>query len=94
MGRYDDAYTWGQRTVCDVDCMSDQMARDQLGDDLPPGDNFDCWPCCPDDGSYLASKGLERFTGYDDMGTKVEPMYDGQTVYKGYGEMRHGYQRK
>lgn len=98
---HDDAFSWGQRTVGDVDYMNDQMERDRLGCHLPPRDCLggveDDWPnvdcCAPGDG-YLASKDLERFQGYKEPGCTVKPMYDEQTVYKGYGDIKHGYERK
>lgn len=98
---HDDAFSWGQRTVGDVDYMNDQMERERLGCHLPPRDCLggmeDDYPnvdsVAPGDG-YLASKDLERFQPYSEPGCDVKPMYDQQTVYKGYGDIKHGYQRK
>lgn len=100
-GVCDDGWSWGQRTEADVDIMNSQMENDRLGCTLPPRDATggleDDHPNAENmsyrDG-YLGEKGLERFTAHKEPGCSVRPMYDEQTVYKGYGEIKHGYDRK
>lgn len=91
----DDSFTWGQRSEFDIDCMSDQMARDRLGT-VPYRGNVsgEASPMdCPCDyyGESLAAQGLERFDGFSEKGTRVEPMFDGQTAYKGYEDQKDGW---
>nr|UVX62916.1 MAG: hypothetical protein [Bacteriophage sp.] len=81
--------------------MNSQMENDRLGQTLPPRD---CTGGAEDDhpnseswmvgSGYLAEKGLERFTAHNEPGCKVKPMYDEQTVYSGYGDIKHGFERK
>lgn len=96
-----DAYSWGQRTVADVDYMNDQMQQNRLGCDLPPSDNAggveDDWPNSFNMGmgsGYMGNKDLEQFRAHDDDGTKVTPMHENQAAYAGYGDVKYGYQRK
>lgn len=100
-GTSNDAWSWGQRTVADVDIMNSQMENDRLGCELPPDDgtggmeddhpNVECYGI---GGGYMGNKGLERFTAHNEPGCSVKPMYEEQAVYSGYGANKHGYERK
>lgn len=92
-GVSDDGWSWGQRSEADVDIMNSQMENDRLGCHLPPSDGTggleDDHPNA-ENMSYLGNKGLERFTAHKEPGCNVRPMYDEQTVYKGYGDNKYG----
>jgi hypothetical protein len=81
--------------------MDSQMMDSRLGDMLPPNDGTggleDDHPNADMYGyrdGYLKEKGLERFTAHSEPGCDVRPMYDEQTVYNGYGDIKHGFQER